>query len=254
MKFEMKMTQRDKKLLIFLAVFVIVVGIGYWGVYPQIKETLEIEKKISKEEIKKEADDVKLVELPMLEKDNQILEENIAKERENFFSMMTSDQVDKYITGMVLDYELEAYSLTIKMPTKETSLKAYKNSEKYAEDLQKEKEAEKDRRSSKSSSSSKSNSSYDVYDTNASVAVAATENNAGLVGMYHVQISLELGGEQEDLQKFLDDLFEVEDKIWVKSYSWKMVREVRPNEETKEVELVLVPRLTLELNLYMCEK
>ena len=38
------LTERDKKLLIFLSLFVIVVGIGYWGlrpIYKNIKETDE---------------------------------------------------------------------------------------------------------------------------------------------------------------------------------------------------------------------
>lgn len=252
MKLEMKMTQRDKKLLIFLAIFVIVVGIGYWGVFPQVREIFDIEKKIVKEETKKDVVDGKLVELPMLEKDNQIMEEEILKERETFFSMMTSDEVDKYLTGMVFDYELEAYSLSIKMPTDVTSLKAYKNSEKYEEDLKKEREREEE--ASIPKASSKDSDPYGIYDDALTSSGPEGLKDSGLIGMYHIEVTMELGGNQEDLQQFLDDMFEVKDKIWVKSYSWTMVREVVPNEETKEVELVMVPRLTLELNLYMCEK
>ena len=47
MKFEM--TERDKKLLIFLSVFLIVVCIGYWGLYPIVKDIKKTDKKIQTE-------------------------------------------------------------------------------------------------------------------------------------------------------------------------------------------------------------
>ena len=44
MKFEI--TERDKKLLVMLSIFVIVVCIGYWGIYPVMKEKKKLGKEI----------------------------------------------------------------------------------------------------------------------------------------------------------------------------------------------------------------
>ena len=37
---KLEMTQKDKNLLIMLSIFVIVVCIGYWGIYPVVKLSL----------------------------------------------------------------------------------------------------------------------------------------------------------------------------------------------------------------------
>ena len=44
------MTDKDKRLLVGMFIFVIIVAIGYWGVIPQIKAYSELGEKIEKEE------------------------------------------------------------------------------------------------------------------------------------------------------------------------------------------------------------
>ena len=48
---KVELTQRDKKLLTFLGVFVIIVCIGYWGILPQIKAANDYEDEIAEEEV-----------------------------------------------------------------------------------------------------------------------------------------------------------------------------------------------------------
>ena len=47
MKLELKITQHDKKLLYFLAIFVIVVGFGFLVIRPLVVANLEVSKKLS---------------------------------------------------------------------------------------------------------------------------------------------------------------------------------------------------------------
>ena len=44
---KLEMTQKDKNLLIMLSIFVIVVCIGYWGIYPVVKGIVNTNKEIA---------------------------------------------------------------------------------------------------------------------------------------------------------------------------------------------------------------
>lgn len=125
-----ELTQRDKKLLVFLGIFVIVVCIGYWGIKPAIQKIVKYSEDIEIEQNKKDLDDMKVASLPMMESENKYYEEEILNSRSNFYPMMTSDEIDKMFTGMVLEYNLNAYDMNIDMPTEECHLDAYKYSEK----------------------------------------------------------------------------------------------------------------------------
>ena len=100
MKFEM--TERDKKLLIFLSVFVIVVCIGYWGVYPVIKDINSIKEKTQAEKDLKEMNEMKVAQLPMIEAENEKMNDEITTARNGYYEIMTSNEIDKHFTNLVL--------------------------------------------------------------------------------------------------------------------------------------------------------
>lgn len=261
MKLEMQMAERDKKLLIFLAIFVIVVGIGYWGITPQIKSILSINEEKEEEEYRQMVDDMKLVELPMLEIENEDLEKDILAARSHFYKMMTSDEVDRYMTGMVLGYNLYSYSLSIGMPTEEATLSAYQYSAKYESDqiaeaeriaeleAEQMEEAMEDSRGVGSKAEREQLAEIELMD-----APAIEYDGNGLTGIYATSVSMELGGEREDLQRLIDDLSVSKDKIWLRSYSWSSIREIAFNEQTKLYEEEYHPVLNISVDLYMCEE
>lgn len=261
MKLEMQMAERDKKLLIFLAIFVIVVGIGYWGITPQIKSILSIDEEKEVEEYQQMLDDMKLIELPMLEIENEELEEDILDARNHFYKMMTSDEVDKYMTGMVLGYNLYSYSLSIGMPSEEAALSAYQYSAKYEIDrfAEEERIAELEaEQMEEARSESKGVGSSAERDQLAEIelmdAPEIEYDGNGLAGIYAASVDMQIGGEREDLQKLIDDLSVSKDKIWLKTYSWSYIREVGYNEVTGVYEDINRPVLNISVNLYMCEE
>ena len=71
---KVELTQRDKKLLTFLGVFVIVVLVGYYGILPQIKAANEYKDEIEEEELLQEVYQKKIMQLPVVEKNNSDLE------------------------------------------------------------------------------------------------------------------------------------------------------------------------------------
>lgn len=237
MKLEMQMTDRDKKLLIFLFVFVIVVGIGYWGIYPQIKAIDEIKEDKIKQEDKMFRDDMKVAELLFLIDENEELEANITEARSHFYPIMTSDQVDKMLTGMALDYNLQAYDLDIRMPNKEASLEAYQYSQKFIDDQYVEDEEvsiNKDDDDEKDDSLS-----FDDYDEEAST------------GIYAIQTSMRVGGEEKNLQKLINDLSDTEDTMHLVSYEWIRKDSLDYDEETGEFIEESSVELRIAINIYV---
>lgn len=239
MKLEMQMTERDKKLLIFLAVFCIVVGIGYWGIYPQIKAIGEINDEMIKAEDKMFVDDMKISELMFLMDENEELEEKIVEAREHFYPAMTSDQIDKMLTGMALSYNLQAYDLDIVMPSSETSLEAYQYSQKYLDDQYVEVEEVSMTDSDEEDSDEDDFDDFDDYDQEAST------------GIYTVQTSMRLGGNEVDLQRFINDLSVTDDTIHLVSYDWTRENILNYDDETGEFSTESSLGLNISFNIYM---
>lgn len=68
---KLEMTQKDKNLLIMLSIFVIVVCIGYWGIYPVVKGIVNTNKEIATQKKTQEENELKLTQVPMMEADNE---------------------------------------------------------------------------------------------------------------------------------------------------------------------------------------
>lgn len=222
-------TEKDKKLLIMLLMFVIVVGIGYWGIYPNIKSMKKIEKSIEKEKEKKEENEEKTAQLPVLRKDNKAYEEDILVVREDFFPVMTSDMVDKYLTNMVLGYKLNAYNLEISMPKSEVILEPYFISKKAVDAEKKDKKEKKKEKEEKK------------------------EKENIKTGVYCVQVSFKVGGDEKTLIKFIDDLADSDKKLRINKYSWQNERNVSYDEDgSYDIDVRKVLNITLDL--YMCNE
>jgi hypothetical protein len=211
MKLEISMTDRDKKLLIFLGIFVIVVCFAYWGIRPSIKSVMSINEDI--------------------QDDNKTLEENIVEARANYFAMMTSDEIDKYFTGLALSYNLYSYDLNISMPSDTCDLEPYQYSAKALMPDTDEEDEEEDT----------DDSSDDLLD----------EEEDPDTGIYAATVTLRLGGEQENLTTFVDDLSNTDQKIRICKYSYSTNQNVISGTDgTYDVVESTVLNITVEI--YMC--
>lgn len=221
-----QMTERDKKLIVFLAIFVLVVAGGYWGVYPAVSKIISINMEIQDAEAERDENEMKLAQLLLVETENQNIESEIATARADFFPVMTSDQVDKYVTELILDYNLYAYDLNIIMPTEEAEVNPYQYSAKAA--LQETTEAQ--------------------------IADSGIENAEEIqTGIYEVSVTVRVGGEREHIQQLIDDLSATEQKLHLNSYSWGSERSISYNEDgTYEVDTNQT--MTMTIHLYMCEE
>ena len=237
------LTERDKKLLIFLSLFVIVVGIGYWGlrpIYKAIKQTNE--DIVDAEELKAE-NEMKVTQLPIYERDNAELEESIVTARQSFYPIMTSDELDKMFTTMVLDYNLYSYFLRISIDDNELQSVPYQYSKK-ALGLEEEEENEPPEETDTYDAQAVDDYAEDQY------AIPEWEDEKPQTGIYEASINMQVGGRPEDLQRLIDDLSVQKDKMLLNSYSWTNKGDVFMN-DAGEYEVDNQNRVEFEVSLFM---
>lgn len=253
---KLEMTQKDKNLLIMLSIFVIVVCIGYWGIYPVVKGIVKTNKEITTQKETQEKNELKLTQVSMLEADNEQLSDQIQGVRESFFPMMESAEIDKYFTELVLGYNLSSYDLSIQMPQEETALEPYVYS-KRAEELAAQEEAgtteapqgAKAERSEIEAAEESGGMSTD----SASDSIAMSDEGV-TTGIYNATITLRLGGKESDLLRLIEDLSNSDKKIRVCNYSWSEERSITNLTEDGEYDIKTERVLTLTLEIYMYEE
>ncbi|MGN1204296.1 MAG: hypothetical protein ACI4SA_04480 [Lachnospiraceae bacterium] len=233
---QMQMTEKDKKLISGLAVFVILVAGGYWGVLPMVKNIIAYNGQIKDAQARQEMNEIKIAQVSLLETDNEKVEEEMAALKETFYPVMTSDQVDKYMTGLILDYRLYAYDLNINMPEGEAVVEPYQYSEKAVSEEM----------------NAAMNTSDQTLDENAGETAFSFTDDIS-TGIYAVEVTMRVGGDREDLERLIDDLSVTDQKMHLCSYSWDEQRSILYHEDgTYDVDMENT--LTMTINLYMCEE
>lgn len=250
MKLEIAMTERDKKLLVFLGIFVVVVCFGYWGIRPSIQKIQEMDKQITKYKSQREKMDLKIAELPMLEMENEELEEDIVKARENYFPMMTSDEVDRYFTDMALSYHLYSCDLSIEMPSTYCELLPYQYSEKALNGPVEEViETDPVTEIMEEEESSADAEDEEEEDENP----AMFEETEVSHGVYGVKVEMRLTGEPADLANLVNTLSHSEERLRVMRYSYSTKRRMEIS-ETGNYDVVEDKLLDISVEIYMCEE
>lgn len=280
------MTERDKKLLLGMFIFVIVVAIGYWGIIPQIKAYNKLGTKIDKEEVTKNVNEQKVSNLIFVESMCEEYEETMAENRAKFYDMMSEAEIDFLLTTKAINHNLEAYSLNIDIPNSPSDRMAYIYSDLYNQQIEWEKQREllyldEDVEEDDLLGTDDDKKDDDDEEEEETVDIFG---NTDIVGentdVYVAKVTLSLGGDEADLKAYLDELMASDKKILITSFSWGEYRTQKPvtvtieemvqAEEKAEAEastettttkktetkyeLVTVKSLTISMEIYMCEK
>ncbi len=236
---KIELTQRDKKLLTFLGVFVIIVCIGYWGILPQIKAANEYNDDIEEQEALSEYYQQKIGQLMVVQKNNNDLENLISGAKENYYPVMDSDAIDNLITNKVIDeYKLMAYDLTIGEKVS-ASLTPYIYSNKAITG-----ESDAKKRALQAAAPVVSEDGMLLF---GDVIEADTETT----GIYSVSVQMRLGGKMSNITRLLDDLAYTDKKIRLVNYSVHTEETIIPHEDETE-EIISTDILDLSVELYMC--
>lgn len=240
---KMTLTEKDKKLLVMLSVFVIVVCIGYWGIYPVLKETKKLSKEIESAKDIQTMNEDKQKWLPILEKDNLDLEAQIVDKRSTYFPLMTNSEIDRYFTALVLDYSLYAYDLLIDSNYKEASLQPYVYSSLHAT-------SEDELMLLEDEENTKVN---DEKSEKENEALEFEYSETSEIGVYSIGVTLRLGGDEAALRKLIDDLSE-DTKLRIVRFQWSNDSNLVLDPENDDYEMVASRVLTLSLEMYMYEE
>jgi len=238
---KIELTERDKKLLTFLGVFVIVVCVGYWGILPQIKGANEIKEDIEEEEVTKVYYEQKISQLIGVQENNAELEKLIAGAKENYYPMMDSDAVDHLITNKVIDeYNLMSYDLTIseRMPAQ---LGPYVFSNKAITGA------------SDARDRALAAAAPVVSEDGMLLFGEVSESDSETKGIYIVSVNMRLGGDKADITRLLDDLAASPKKLRLVEYSVETEDITIPHEDGT-FESFSNEILNLTVELYMCEE
>ena len=272
------LTEKDKRLLLIMFIFVVVVGIGYWGILPQIKAYRELESEIEDQEVLKSINEQKVANVIFVESQCDEYETAMAEDKEKFYDMMTEAQIDRMLTTMAIKNGLEAFSFSINIPDTPTDRKAYIYSDLYQQQLQYE-EAQKlafeselekededllDTSDSKDKKDKKDKDSDDKKKEPEMVDIFGDTDTIGTnTDIYAARVTFSLGGDEKDLHNFLNQIINSDKKILITSYSWgeyQTTKEVvNPTVEEGEEgritqEVVTSKSLTISMEIYMCEK
>ena len=275
------LTEKDKRLLLIMFIFVVVVGIGYWGILPQIKKYRSMESEIEDQEVLKSVNEQKVANVIFVESQCEEYEAAMAENKEKFYDMMNEAQIDRMLTTMAIKNGLEAFSFSINIPDTPTDRKAYIYSDLYQQQLQYEEaqklalEADIDRededllgtadgKDKKESKDKKDKDSDDKANEQEMVDLFGDTETIGTnTDIYAAKVTFSLGGKEQDLHNFLNQIINSEKKILITSYSWgeyQTTKEVvNPTVEEGEEgritqEVVTSKSLTISMEIYMCDK
>ncbi|MCR4846149.1 MAG: hypothetical protein K5865_05360 [Eubacterium sp.] len=237
------MTERDKKLLVFMLMVVIIVGIGYWGVIPQIKAANAYSSKAEDEEAEQKINRLKIVNASAVEIQADDYRKDIAEQKNEFYQIMTNSEIDRMMTEMAESEGLEIYDLTFNMPTRPSSRLAYENSDLYMQQvtemkLMEEEDDEDDEDEAMAAVNSgnpsattekKSSKGKKKIQTTAEVneEIMGTENGYQVnTDIYAVPVSMTVGGKISKLNDFLNKIIHADKRILLVSYAWGDYREL----------------------------
>lgn len=122
---KLTITEHDKKLLYFLAIFVIVVGFGGLVIRPLVVANLQMSKKLEQAQEEKSNLEQKVGLSTSSKKVYDSLSKDLEKSVSDFYPMMKSEEIDKMITDLLLDYGVFSRDLDIQMGTEEVQVKPY---------------------------------------------------------------------------------------------------------------------------------
>ncbi|MBO4346474.1 MAG: hypothetical protein J5840_02405 [Lachnospiraceae bacterium] len=269
------LTNNDKRLLLIMFLFVIIVGIGYWGVYPQVKAFYRLGNEIDNEEIKKSVNEQKVANLGFVEAQCKEYEEGMAENKQKFFDILSEADIDLLLTGKAISHKLESFDLSIEIPDTPSDRKAYRYSELYNEQLRWESERKYESASSDTTESEieeiygkKSKTSEDSQEGEPISEMVDVFGNTDEIGInndiYAARVTMTLGGEKSDLEDFLKELMESDKEILITSFSWGKYRvqqfkndiedENHSTTSPEYYEIIEMDSLTVTMELYMCEK
>lgn len=250
-----ELTKRDKKLLILLGIILVVTGFVFLAIKPLAVRLKETKANLEKEEELREINQKKISLYSDLADYDDALHKKIEKNVEDFYEMMTPEEIDRMLTDMALGYHLEARNLDIQIPEEEEKLEPYVFSEAAANKLENDSGYESISGAAgmydvEAMMEEKSMLSEDAKDTQEEETEAIEEDTLTF-GIHTAQISMQLAGSEDNLKAMLENLLKKNKSLRLTGYSFDRNYNVYAGEYLGSVvrtENVL--NITMEIYMY----
>lgn len=221
---QMKVTESDKRLLSFLACVLILVGFGWYLLRPaeaRIEETVDL---IDQAQMEKKEMDISMAMYPDYQQEFAEGQQRAAEATREYYDRMASQEVDREITNIVLDNKLECISLVID-PLVYTEETPYVRSQLAQEELL------------------------------AAAESGTSEEDNRQDQIFTCRVRLTVEGEEEQYQRLIDLFVNDYPSIRVTGLSYTENRSrMVVQEDGSSVRVAGDRRLTMNMNLYMCDK
>lgn len=246
----MTVTESDKKLLSFLAAFILVCLFIFFVFRPLTEKNKTLEKEIS--EARQE--EITIDKSASLSEDMSKLEQSVREQMttvlQRFYPMLQSQETGNIVTVLMLNHGLQIQNLQITMPEKTSNLKWYQ----YAEEVETQFPEEAAQEETMQEEIVRDEESF---------------------GVYAARISCTAEGNKDDLMALVDDISENYPAISILSTEWSTIEtpvtvaaeesdeedngneEEEPEEQaevTKPVSVRTTGSMTITLEIYMCNQ
>lgn len=210
---KLEVTERDKKLLVFLAVFVILVGIGFGVILPLLGHNQRVKAEIAEAELEQISKEQKVTSLSAMEQNLKKAKTQLEEARAVYSEKVESREIDKMLTDIAVQNGVTVTTLNIEMPASGE----YASLVDYIQML--EARGQKD-------------------------AETKIEENTGVYeGIYAARVNLTMKGSRGQLQAVLDKYASSEPKMRVREFLWRA--------ENRKISDIYV--LSVALDVYMLE-
>lgn len=231
MKITTEITDRDKKLLLFLAIFVIVVVFGFFIIRPLAETDAALKEELAVQEELQIRTQQKLMLLPSMQANVEKTEEELAAAAKDFYQVMKSQEIDKLLTGIALSWGLESRQLVIQMPEGEMILDPFYASQAALEEML---------------SQAIGQDGEEQTDT-------VQKTSTSFYGIYAAQVMLTVKGERSVLEQMADEISEDYPAIRITGAVWGKENSSLRNEAGEYVSS-LNDTLQLQMEIYMYKR
>lgn len=181
----LKVTERDKKILLVLAVFLIVFGLIAGVLMPLMENTQKLGEEIAEAEVEKQEKEMKVTALPGMKNRMEKAETELAAMQKKYYPVMKSVEIDRMMTNTAVDCGIQVSDMDIKMP----DFTAYTKILNYGDIV---------------FGAEQENSEETPFD-----------------GMYTASLTMNMTGSRENLQSMLDVTVSQQPRQRVTEFSWQ---------------------------------
>lgn len=241
---EFKLTERDKKLLVVVAGILIIFGFFALVILPAINKREELAMQIEEEQATQDAMAMAIASYPARQVEYEDMKTSSVEALKDYYPIMTTQEIDREITGIVVSLNGEAVNLNIQINEESPELEAYYAALGGAQGAMEQ---------IAGAQGTEAESAVDINDTSSADGASgenaseqAEAEAASASTLRSASVGLTVQADRATLETVVDYFFQKCSGIRIRSYAYS---ESDSRDEEKKI-----PSVYIDMELYMCDK